>query len=41
MRFNSYAILYNVDCIEYLKSDQFMNDIDVLGGGGVKSVHRN
>lgn len=37
MRFNSYAILYNVDCIEYLKSDQFMNDIDVLGGGGLKA----
>lgn len=37
MRFNSYAILYNVDCIEYLKSDQFMNDIDVLDGGGLKA----
>ena len=38
MRFNSDAILYNVDCIEYLKSDQFMNDIDVLdGGGGLKA----
>lgn len=38
MRFNSDAILYNVDCIEYLKSDQFMNDIDILdGGGGLKA----
>lgn len=37
MSFNSDAILYNVDCIEYLKSDQFMNDIDILGGGWLKA----